>query len=273
VAGQTGSAFTRSAAVLPSRAAIVNLTTSGFTVLPWNYDAAVAMPEIMSVTNAADGTEAVAPGGLIVIRGSNLKAVNATTMEMPLPAALAQSCLTVNGLAVPMLMVSNSQINAQLPFQAEGNVTMVLRTPGGVSDNYNITVLPNAPSVFLKEIQPDFAIPLVVRASNGEIVTPANPVRWEEEIIIYLTGMGVTYPEVPAGQPAQSDPPAVPVTEPTVTLAGRSLPIVHSVLTPGQIGVNEIRVYIPRNTPKGMSQPLTIEQGGFTTTVPVRVVQ
>ena len=172
-----------------------------------------------------------------------------------------------------MLMVSSTQINAQLPFQAEGNVTMVLRTPGGVSDNYNITILPNAPSVFVKELQPDYSVPLVVRASNGQVVTPANPVRWEEEFVIYLTGMGMTYPEVPAGQPAPSDPAAVPLTEPTVTLAGRQMPIVHSVLTPGQIGVNEIRIYIPRNTPKGMSQALTVEQGGYSTTVPVRVVQ
>ncbi len=273
VAGSVGAAFTRSAAVLPSRSAIINLTTSGFTVLPWNYDASVAVPQIESIVNAADGTEAVAPGGLIVISGWNLGAVNSATQEKPLSAALSESCLTVNGLAVPMLMVSSTQINAQLPFQAEGNVTMVLRTPGGVSDNYNLTILPNAPSVFLKELQPDYSVPLVVRASNGQVVTPGNPIRWEEEVIIYLTGMGMTYPEVPAGRPAPSKPAAVPVTEPTVTLAGRQMPIVHSVLTPGQIGVNEIRIYIPRNTPRGMSQALTVEQGGYSTTVPVRVVQ
>ena len=273
VAGNEGVAFTRSAALLPNRSAIINLTTSGFTVVPWNYDASVAMPQIESIINAADGTEAVAPGGLIVVRGSNLSAVNAVSAEKPLGSALADSCLTVNGMAVPMLMVSSTQINAQLPFQAEGNVTMVLRTPGGVSDNYNLTVLPTAPSVFLTELQPDYSVPMVVRASNGQVVTPANPVRWEEEVVIYLTGMGMTYPEVPAGQPVSSDTPVVPLTEPVVTLAGRTLPLVHSVLTPGQIGVNEIRVYIPKNTPKGMSQPLTIEQGGYSTTVPVRVVQ
>jgi uncharacterized protein (TIGR03437 family) len=273
VAGDESAAFTRSAAVLASRSAIVNLTTSGFTVLPWSYDASVSMPEIESVVNAADGTEAVAPGGLIVVKGYNLTPTNAASQEMLLQTALGESCLAVNGLNVPMLMVSSTQINAQLPFQAEGNVTMVLRTPGGVSDNFNITVLPNAPSVFVKELAADYAVPLVVRASNGAVVTPANPLRWEEEAIIYLTGMGQTYPEATAGQPAPNDPPAVPLTPPTVTLAGRQLPIIHSVLTPGQIGVNEIRVYIPRNTPKGMSQALTVEQGGFSTTVPVRVVQ
>ena len=149
----------------------------------------------------------------------------------------------------------------------------MLRTPGGVSDNFNITVLPNAPSVFVKELAADYSVPLVVRASNGEVVTPANPLRWEEEAIIYLTGMGQTYPEVPAGKAVPSGEPVVPLTEATVTLAGRQIPIIHTLLTPGQIGVNEIRIYIPRNTPKGISQPLTVEQGGYSTTVAVRVVQ
>jgi DNA-binding beta-propeller fold protein YncE len=36
VAGNEGVAFTRSAAMLPNRSAIINLTTSGFTVVPWN---------------------------------------------------------------------------------------------------------------------------------------------------------------------------------------------------------------------------------------------
>ncbi|HBY61286.1 MAG TPA: hypothetical protein DEH78_15810, partial [Solibacterales bacterium] len=44
VLGTTGAVFTRSLAPLYSRSAIINLTTSGFTVLPWSYDASVAVP-------------------------------------------------------------------------------------------------------------------------------------------------------------------------------------------------------------------------------------
>jgi hypothetical protein len=47
-------------APLYSRNVIVNLTTSGFTVLPWNYDAAVTAPQIQRVVSTADGTENVA---------------------------------------------------------------------------------------------------------------------------------------------------------------------------------------------------------------------
>ena len=90
--------------------------------------------------------------------------MNIATREMPLPTALGESCLTVNGVPVPMLFVSSTQINAQLPFNVDGNATMVLRTPGGVSDTLNFTVLPTAPSVFRTGTAgPETGIPTVIR--------------------------------------------------------------------------------------------------------------
>ena len=59
------SKFSRTLAPLNDQSSIISLTTSGFTVLPWNYDAAVAPPRLDSVVNAADFTQPVAPGGLI----------------------------------------------------------------------------------------------------------------------------------------------------------------------------------------------------------------
>ena len=59
--------FIRTVAPLYSRNAIIVLTVSGFTVLPWTYDAAVATPKITKVTNLADGSTAIAPGSLVKI--------------------------------------------------------------------------------------------------------------------------------------------------------------------------------------------------------------
>lgn len=268
--GSTASAFTRTLAVLPGRTAIVNLTTSGFTVVSWQYDAATAIPRITRVTNAADRSRAVAPGGLIIVEGQDLSPVNIATRELPLPTALGESCLTVNGMPVPMLMVSSTRINAQLPFQAEGNVTMLLRTPGGVSDNYNLTILPTAPSVFRTPLAEDYEVPTVVRADNGQVVTPSNPVRSNDELFIYLTGMGKTDPEIPAGTPAPSDVSVL--TQPEVTINGFRLPIANAGLVPGQVGVYEIKVSVPWTVPKGMNQTLQIRQGGYSSSVPVRVI-
>jgi uncharacterized protein (TIGR03437 family) len=271
VLGSTGAAFTRTLALLPDRSFLVNLTTSGFTVIPYTYEASVSVPSINRVTNAADRTRAVAPGGLIIVEGKNLSAVSLAPKEYPLPVALGQSCLTVNGLPVPMLMVSPTQINAQLPFQAEGNVTMILRTPGGASDNYNLTILPNAPSVFRTTLIDDYAVPTVLREDNNLVVTPANPIRINDNLKIYLTGMGRTTPEIPAGVPTPSEAPVV-LTEPVVDINGYKLPIDYARLVPGQIGVYEIRVSVPFGVPKGMNESLRITQGGYSSTVEVRVI-
>jgi uncharacterized protein (TIGR03437 family) len=272
--GTTTSPFTRTIAPLADQSAIMNLTISGVTVLPWNYDAAVALPEITSVVNAGEGGTDIAPGGLISIYGSQLSPVNMTSSEIPLPTALANSCLTVNGLAVPILFVSPGQVNAQMPFQEIGDVTLILRTPGGQSDNYNLVIQPNAPSVFLGSAGPDTNVPTVVRDDDNQLVTPSHPIHRKSNsaLVIYLTGLGPTSPAVGTGQPAPSNPLAYTLTQPTVTLGGVELPVLYSGLAPGLVGVDQINVSVPFNVPEGISVPLAITQGAITTSIPERVV-
>jgi uncharacterized protein (TIGR03437 family) len=272
--GATGAAFTRTIAPLYSRNAIVNLTTSGFTVLPWTYDDSVAPPRLSRVVNAADQSGAVAPGGLVTIQGTNLSPVNVASSEKPLPTALGESCLTVNGLPLPVLFVSPTQINAQLPFQATGNVALILRTPGGVSDTYNLTIQPQAPSVFRASIPGlDDEVPNVVRIANSLPATDSNPVHRNDSLTIYLTGLGQTNPAVENGMPSPADPIAAPLVAPTVKLGGVNLQVTSAGLIPGEVGIYQISVSVPRTVPLGLSVPMEIRQGSGSTTVNLRVVE
>jgi uncharacterized protein (TIGR03437 family) len=224
--GVPGAVFTRTLAPLHDRSAFVSLTTSGFTVLAWDYGASVAAPSIQTVTNAADGSSSVAPGGLVIVWGSQLNPVNLATSEIPIPTALGDSCLTVNGVPVPMLFASPHQINAQLPLEVVGSATMVLHTPGGTSNNLDFTILPTAPSVFRSGVAGPLAgIATVVRAKNNQLVTPANPIHRGEVIVIYATGLGLTSPALDTGAAAQSNPLPVAVVQPEVSLGGLSLPL------------------------------------------------
>ncbi len=273
--GTTASPFTRTIAPLADQSAIINLTVSGITVLPWNYNAAVAPPNITSVVNAANGGTDVAPGGLISVFGTQLSPVNLATSEIPLPTALANSCLSVNGLPVPILFVSPNQVNAQMPFEAFGDVTLVLRTPGGQSNSYDLVIEPNAPSVFLSGTAgPQDNIATVVRNDDNELVTPSHPIHRKSNtaLVIYLTGLGPTSPAVGTGQPAPFGPLALSLTQPTVTLGGVELPVLFSGLAPGLVGVDQIDVSVPFNIPDGMSVPLVITQGAVSTSIPERVV-
>ncbi len=272
--GSKAQPFVRSLAALYDRSAVISLTVSGITVLPWNYDAAVQAPKIESVVNAADGKLPVAPGGLISVYGQSMSPVNIATNQIPLPTALGESCLTVNGVPVPMLFVSSRQINGQLPFNVDGNATMTLRTPGGISDNFYFSILPGAPSIFLTgSAGPEGGIATVVRASNNELVTPTNPVHVDDTLVIYLTGLGRTYPAVESGVPAPADPLPAAIITPTVTLGGRALNVAYAGLVPGQVGLYQINAAVPFGVPLGFDVPLVVTQSGTSTSLNVRVVK
>ena len=271
--GQPGFAFTRTLAALSNGSALVSLTESGFTAIAWNYDASVAPPSLHRVINAADGTASLATGGLVTIRGSHLSPVNVATSQIPVPTALGESCLAINGTPAPILFVSSSQINAQLPFEVEGSATMVLHTPGGTSNTLNFTVLPVAPSVFHSGVAgPQTGIPAVYRAKTNQVVTTANPVHLGDAIEIYATGLGGTLPPVATGYAASASVPAAAAVQPNVTLGGVNLPLYYAELVPGQVGVYQIKALVPGWAPTGMQLPLTISQGSDSTTVMVRVI-
>ncbi len=266
--------FIRTVAPLYSRNAIVVLTVSGFTVLPWTYDAAVATPKITKVTNLADGSTAIAPGSLVKIEGNDLSPINQASRERPLPTALGESCITVNGLPIPLIFVSGKEINAQIPFEIAGSTTLILRTPGGVSDNFNLAVSPTAPSIFRTLIEGiDTPVATIVNGRNGLLATNSNPVKRNDNIVIYLTGMGKTNPPVEAGLSAPSDPLASSLISPVVSLGGVEIPVTYAGLTPGEVGVYQINAQILRWVPTGFSIPLTISQGGSVTTLTLRVIE
>jgi len=173
-----------------------------------------------------------------------------------------------------MLFASSSQINAQLPFSVDGNATMILRTPGGVSDNYNLLISPSAPSVFRSgSAGPDTGIATVIREKNNELVTLSNPIHPDDTLVIFATGLGRTSPTVDAGRPGPSDPLASALISPAVTLGGAGLQVNYAGLAPGEVGVNQINVAVPGRVPLGIDVPLTISAGGNSTTLSVRVVK
>jgi uncharacterized protein (TIGR03437 family) len=272
--GDTEFPFRRTLAPLADRSAVVELTTSGFTVLPWNFEAGVAPPVLNRLVNAADFTRPVAPGGLASVFGSQLSPMTLASTDVPLPTVLADSCLTVNGAVVPVVFVSPTQINFQLPVGISGNAEVVLRTPGGVSDSLRTTILASAPSIFRSGTAgPMTEIPTVVRETNGGLVTVSNPIHPSDRITIYLTGLGRTSPEVATGAAAPSNPLATTIVPVTVSLGGVELFVEYAGLTPGTVGVYQINASVPfKGIPTGFEIPLVISQGGASTALPVRVV-
>ena len=271
--GQSILPFSRTVAVSPDQSSIILLTQSGLTVAPQNFDAPTPIPSVTGVTNLADSTPAVAPGGLIQISGAGLAPAAAGASALPLPTSLGESCVTVNGTAIPLFLVSDSEIAAQLPFTASGNVPLVVHNPGGLSSPFSLAVQDFAPAIFHNGAAGDqTGLATVVRDSNNELVTFANPIHPNEMISIYLTGLGQTSPPAPLGDAAPADPLAVASTAPSVTLGGQTLAVMFAGLVPGEVGVYQINAYVPRGIREASQTPLVVTQGAASTSLTVRVV-
>jgi uncharacterized protein (TIGR03437 family) len=151
---------------------------------------------------------------------------------------------------------------------------MAGQQPCAHNSGFNMTILPAAPSIFRSGTNGvETEIPTVVRARNNELVTVSNPIHRDDVISVYLTGMGNTTPAVEAGFPGGSDPVAAPVIPPAVLLGGFELSVEFSGLAPGQVGIYQVNARVPRSVPTGFNIPLTIRQGGQSTSVSVRVVE
>ena len=265
--GETILPFTRTLAPLANQQSIVQVSTSGVMVLPWNFDALSGVPSIAAVANAADLTSAVAPGGLISITGKNFSASSASNNTPPIPTALGDVCLYVNAEALPLLMVSSSQITAQLPFDVAPSASMVLTSSGGVSAPFTFTPQSNAPAIFRND-----GVPMIIRKVDGKTITNSTPIHLNAKLTIYLTGMGVTTPSVDTGDGSPSAPLAVPTATPTITLGGANIFVLSSELVPNEVGVYQIEAQVPfHHIPTGSNIPLTITQGSYSTTVKVKV--
>jgi hypothetical protein len=94
------------------------ITLSGLSVISLAPAGANTRPTIASgangIVNSSDGTANITPGSFITINGSNLASA-ATADTLPPPSVLGGSCVTFGDVAVPLLVTSNGQIQAQVP--------------------------------------------------------------------------------------------------------------------------------------------------------------
>lgn len=115
-------------------------------------------------------------------------------------------------------------------------------------------------------------IPVVVKASNQQLVTPANPIHSGDVITINATGLGSTSPQIEAGLTAPFAPPAVTTVFQEMRLGGVPMAVAYAGFAPGEVGVYQINARAPSRAAQGDQVPLTLTQAGVTTSVNVRVV-
>ncbi|HZT23623.1 MAG TPA: IPT/TIG domain-containing protein, partial [Verrucomicrobiae bacterium] len=178
------------------------------------------------ILNAASldpaSNDTAAPGSLISIFGNNLATATASGGAAPLPLQIGGTSVLIGGVSAPLLLVSASQVNAQVPFEIQpGSKISVVVVVNGVSSNAEpLQIVPSAPGIF--STAGNGTGTADVFHSDNTPVTNSAPALPGEEVTIYCTGLGATLstaslPAVKTGQPGQGQ---LTILSPTVTMGG-----------------------------------------------------
>ncbi len=192
-----------------------------------------------AITNAASfqaGT--VAPGSLVSIFGSALAKATANARSQPLPISLADVSVKFNGEPAPLLYVSESQINAQLPSDvAVGTATLVVTVSGKPAPPFTVQVAAAAPGIFT-----DADSHAATVDATGQPVNLAHPATGGTVVSVFLTGMETLSQPVAA------------------TIGDAATTVQYAGPAPGYTGLSQVNIAVP-NLPNGV-YPLIVQLNG-----------
>ena len=254
---------------------LVTATYSSGTAISYSYDksgnllsrsvtSAGSGPVITAggIVNAASFTAPIARGSLATIFGTGLAGGVAQASTLPLQTTLGNVQVTVGGTPAPLIYVSPTQINFQVPFEAptSGNAAVIVTNNGTPSAPQNAAMAEYAPGVFTYARTATALDPIIVHLDNT-LVSPSNPASANEVLVIYATGAG-TFDHPPAtGAPSPASPLANASVTPTVKVGGASASVSFAGLTPGYVGLLQINIQLPASLPSGSSLPLVVSFG------------
>ncbi len=189
--------------------------TIGETPITITQDGAASQRPIIfsaGVVNGASFTGGITSGSWISILGANLSPTKRAWLEADfnganLPTSLDGVSVTINGRPAYIYYIDPSQLNVLAPDdETIGLVKLVVTTPEGSSDTYEVYKLPTDPALFqLYTAGRRYAVAV---HADGSLVAKselfpgaaASPGRAGEAVMFYGTGFGRTDPPVPSAQ-------------------------------------------------------------------------
>jgi uncharacterized protein (TIGR03437 family) len=213
--------------------------------------ASVGTPSIAGVANGASFTQAVSPGAILSVFGSQLAPSAASASSVPLPISMAGVAATVNGVAAPLYYVSAGQLNIQIPYETSaGSATLSVNNNGQVTSKiFNVSAA--APGVFFN-------------SQNGLIVPTGSATRGQI-ITLFITGAGSVTPAIATGAAPASGTAIANLPRPsqavTVMVGGVAAASEFVGIPVGLVGVTQINFQVPTSIGIG-TQPVVVIAGG-----------
>lgn len=255
-----------------------------------SVSAAMAQTPAISAGGVANGASfglapnnAVTPGSLISVFGTNLASSAAAADTVPLSTTLGGVSVTINGVSAPLNYVchlcvggSGDQLNIQMPWGVTGTSAQVVVTNGGSSSPAaSVNVAQFNPGIFSVNNGVGVAIAFFV---DGALAAPSGsipglstrPAKVGDTLQILGTGLGAV--DSPVADGANSlDKLRNTVTKPVVLVGNTAAQVAFSGLSPQFVGVNQVNAVVASGTPTGDAVPLQFQIGGLTTTDKVTI--
>jgi uncharacterized protein (TIGR03437 family) len=248
-----------------------------------------------SVENSAAGVAAptdLSPGTRASVLGFNFadSIVDAPPLTLSdglstdLPTTLAGISVSIDGKPAPILRVSPRQIDFQIPYDLLASPSKRRRVKLEIvreslpPQAVQIPLLAAAPAIFIYNYG-EFRYTryldggtAVAQNQDGTSVYPNNPTHSGQVITLQMTGLGPVSPALENGERAGSRGPQ-PVLPLTATIGGIPATVVSAKLKTGDVGVYEVRVMVPANSPTGNNIPVTVTEGGVRSNTAVIAVR
>ena len=194
--------------------------------------------ELVSIYGVSLGPRAGVPSAFDPVQGT-------------LPTVSAGVLVLVNGVPAPIYYVRADQVNAQIPYELEG------QQGASITANYN-GVESASESVQIAAIAPKL-YPGVFN-QDGSLNSPANPAPAGTVVSLYATGQGVTSPPAGTGRIAV-EPYPTPVAPVRVTIGGQPAEILFAGLASGTAGVMQVNARIPTGIGQGAAVSVYLSVG------------
>jgi len=222
----------------PAAFNLLQLAVGGLPAVSLTLNAGSAVPVVTAVVNAASSVSGVAAGAFETIYGVNLaggQPPSAVNSEWFIQTGGVSVLL--NGSALPLLYVSDTQINFYVPQSApQGSAALTVVIPSGVRASTTVNVVPVQPGIFPGG---------VLHAGTG-VSALTSAVHAGDYIEIYCTGLGNTQT---MGSLQET------VLTPIVFIGATPAQPVYSGLAPGSLGLYQVNVQVPAGIAPGI-EPL-----------------
>ena len=227
------------------------------------------LPQVTTLgfVNGASFRQGWVPGSAGSIFGVGLmEGVNGAVLprEFPFPTILRGVRVRINGVAAPILGLANvngqEQINVQVPFglTAPSTATVRIENNGAQSTVTGVPLFPVQPGIF--EDRRDGVRIAAALHPDFSLIEPSNPARRGKVVLLFLTGLGLTDPEVATNVPGPV-PAARSVVSPVVGIDDEGVEVLGSFYAPELISAYQINFRVPEDAQLGNRKLSVVADG------------